>query len=69
MKVIIIKLEDNYAICMKEDANIIFIERANIPKEAEEDDMLNIEGSSITIENKMYKEKYKYIDDVILDIW
>jgi Protein of unknown function (DUF3006). len=66
MKAIIIRFKEPNAICVKEDIGIICIKRINIPIQAKEGDVLNIEESSITIESKMVKEKYIHVDDIII---
>lgn len=69
MRATIIRFEGPYAICMEEDNCIVDIKRINIPMEAEESDILNIDDSSITIENKIDKEKYIHVDGIIIDKW
>lgn len=68
MKATIIRFEELIAICIKEDRSIIDIKRLDIPREAQEGDVLNITEASITLENKVAKEKYLHIDDIIIDI-
>lgn len=68
MKATIIRFEGPYAICMKEDNSIVDIKRFNIPKEAEDGDILNIEGSTITIERQGTNREYNHVDDIIIDI-
>lgn len=66
MKVTIIRFEGPYAICIKEDNCVVDIIRSNLPMEAEEGDILNIDDYTSTIENQT-QEKYIHVDDVILD--
>lgn len=61
MRITIIRFEESYAVCKKEDGNVMHIGRINIPMEAEEGDRLNIEDSFITVE--------KRIADVTIDLW
>jgi len=72
VRAIIIEYKATHAICVKEDLSIIDLKRINIPVEAEEGDILNIEGSSITIEKQISKEKciqVDNLDNVIIDLW
>lgn len=70
MRAKIIRFEGTYAICTKEDKGIVNIKRFDIPIQAEEGDVLNITDSSITIENKMARERHTHADDIIINgIW
>lgn len=68
MKATIIRFEGPFVICIREDRSIIDIKRLGIPREAQEGDVLNITEASITLENKVAKEKYLHIDDIIINV-
>jgi hypothetical protein len=70
MKVIIDRFEGIYAVCEKEDNTMIDIKRIDIPKDAREGDVLNIEDDSITIdeeETKRRKKKLKNLQKIYLN--
>ncbi|WML34974.1 DUF3006 domain-containing protein [Clostridium sp. OS1-26] len=69
MKATIIRFEEIYAICRKEDFGIVDIKRINIPIEAKEGDILNIKDDIITIEKNSDREKDGFQRDIIVDIW
>lgn len=56
MRVIIDRIEGLYAICEMDNRKMIEVELKNIPKQAKEGDVLDIEGSFIII-NKAETEK------------
>lgn len=68
MKATIIRFEGCYAICMKEDRSILDIKRFNIPMDAKEGDILNINDDDITIQEEETKDKFNHVDDIIIHI-
>lgn len=68
MKATIIRFEGCYAICMKEDRSILDIKRFNIPMDAKEGDILNINDDDITIKEEETKDKFNHVDDIIIHI-
>ena len=51
MRVVIDRIEGLYAICEMDNRKMIDVELKNIPKQAKEGDVLDIEGSFIIINN------------------
>lgn len=52
MKVTINRFEGPYAVCKKEDGNMVDIKRFNIPVGAKEGDILDIEDDASAISKK-----------------
>jgi hypothetical protein len=48
MKVIIDRFEENFAVCEKEDKEMIKIEKSKLPLNSKEGDVLIINGENIT---------------------
>jgi hypothetical protein len=69
MKVTIDRFEGNFAVCEKEDRNMIDIEKIKIPPEAKEGDVLNIEGHVITIDIEETNKRKKLIEELTKDLW
>lgn len=69
MKVVIDRFEGPYAICEKENREIIDIERSAIPSEAKEGDVLNIEGDVITIDAYETEKRKAEIEELTKDLW
>lgn len=69
MKVIIDRFEGNYAVCEKEDGNMINIERNKILEEAQEGDVLLITEDEIIIDHAETKTRKKEIEALTKDLW
>lgn len=69
MKVIIDRFEGDFAVCEKEDRGMINIERAVIPSEAKEGDVLIVDGGSITIDETETEKRKRLIEELTKDIW
>ncbi|MEL7596664.1 MAG: DUF3006 domain-containing protein [Clostridiaceae bacterium] len=69
MKVVIDRFEDIYAVCEKEDTTMIDIKRIDIPKDAKEGDVLNIEGDSITIDEEETERRKKEIEELTKNLF
>jgi hypothetical protein len=69
MKVIIDRFEGSYAVCEKEDRQMIDIERGALPPEAKEGDVLDIEGDRIVIDNDETIKRRKRIEELTRDLW
>jgi hypothetical protein len=69
MKVIIDRFEGEYAVCEKENREIIDIKTEIIPKEAKEGDVLDIQGDKITIDVKETERRKKEIEELTKDLW
>jgi hypothetical protein len=69
MKVVIDRFEGEYAVCEKENCEMIDIKRHIIPKAAKVNDVLDIEGDKITIDLKETEKRKKDIDELTKDLW
>ena len=69
MKVTIDRFEGQYAICEKENLDMINIKRDKLPIEAKEGDILIIEGETIKIDNKETQKRKKRIEKLMDDLW
>jgi len=69
MKVIIDRFEGDYAVCEKENCEMIDIKRELLPKEAKENDVLDIQGDKITIDVKETEKRKKEISELTKDLW
>ncbi|WIF93992.1 DUF3006 domain-containing protein [Caminicella sporogenes] len=69
MKVLIDRFEGDYAVCERENREIINIEKYKIPKEAKEGDVLIIENDRIIIDKEETEKRKKEIEALIDDIW
>jgi len=69
MRVVIDRFEGDYAVCEKEDREMIDIKRECLPKEAKEGDVLDIEGDKIIIDQKETEKRKKEIEELTKDLW
>ncbi len=69
MKVIIDRFEGNFAVCEKEDLEMIDIEIKNLPALAKEGDVLIIENGDIKIDTLETKIRKKRIETLIDELW
>lgn len=69
MKVIIDRFEGDYAVCEKEDQEMMEILRSEIPKEAKEGDVLIIKGDQIKIDLGETEERRKRIEKLTKNLW
>ncbi len=69
MRVIIDRFEGDYAVCEKEDREMIDIKRDCLPKEAKEGDVLDIEGVKIAININETEKRKKDIEELTKDLW
>jgi hypothetical protein len=69
MKVIIDRFEGKYAVCEKEDKEMMDIDRGEIPLDAKEGDVLIIDGNTITIDKDATEERRKRIQALMDDLW
>ncbi|RKD23651.1 Protein of unknown function [Caminicella sporogenes DSM 14501] len=69
MKVLIDRFEGDYAVCERENREIINIEKYKIPKEAKEGDVLIIENDRIIIDKEETEKRKKEIEALTDDIW
>lgn len=69
MKVIIDRFEGKFAVCEKEDRQMIDIERSKIRVTAKEGDILNIINDRITIDLEKTEKRKKEIVELTKDLW
>jgi Protein of unknown function (DUF3006). len=69
MKVIIDRFEGDFAVCEKENREMMDIKRNTLPKEAKEGDVLNIEGNTITVDAVETEKRKKLIEALTRDLW
>ncbi|MCK9216967.1 MAG: DUF3006 domain-containing protein [Firmicutes bacterium] len=69
MRVIIDRFEDDYAVCEKENRDMIDIEIKKLPANVKEGDVLIINGEYITIDTIETKKKRKEIRSLMDDLW
>ncbi|MEK6266581.1 MAG: DUF3006 domain-containing protein [Clostridium sp.] len=69
MKVIIDRFEGNFAVCEKEDKQMLDIEKSKIPIVAREGDVLNITNDEITIDLEETRKKHREIEKLTEDLW
>ncbi len=69
MKLIIDRFEGNFAVCEKNDKTIINIDRAKIPSEAKEGDIIVLIENKILIDKTLSEERKEYIKKITKDLW
>jgi len=69
MKVIIDRFEGDFAVCEKEDRQMLDIKRNKIPSSAKEGDVLDITNDQITIDFKETEKRRKEIEELTKDLW
>lgn len=69
MKVIIDRFEGNYAVCEKDDGNMINIEKDKISQDAKEGDVLSVTDDEIIIDEISTSERKKEIENLTKDLW
>lgn len=69
MKVIIDRFEGNYAVCEKDNREMLDIDRNKLPAGAKEGDVLIIAGDSIKIDKEETEKRKKEIDELTKDLW
>lgn len=69
MKVIIDRFEGNYAVCEKEDGNMINIEKVKIGKNPKQGDILLITENEITIDEGATRNRKEEIEKLTKNLW
>lgn len=69
MKVIIDRVEGNFAVCEKVDRQMLDIEKSKIPNTAKEGDVLNIDNGMITVDVEETEKRKKEIEELTKDLW
>jgi len=68
MIVIIDRFEGNYAVCEKENREMINIKRCKIPTSAKESDALSFNGDIITIDTNETETRKKQVQELMKDL-
>ena len=69
MKVTIDRFEGEFAVCEKENRQMINIEKSKLPEMAKEGDILNIKNDIIAIDFEATKKRAKEIEKLTDDFW
>jgi len=69
MRIIIDRFEENYAVCEKENCEMVNIHISKIPIDAKESDVLSIDGDIITIDIAETKARKKEVEKITKDLW
>lgn len=69
MKITIDRFEGKYAVCEKENLDIIHIEIDKLPKGVKEGDVLIIEGDNIRIDKDETENRRERIKKLMEDLW
>lgn len=69
MKVIIDRFEGNFAVCEKEDEEMINIEKSKLPINSKEGDVLIIEGESITFDEEETNARRERMRKLMDSLW
>ena len=69
MKVIIDRFEGKYAICEKENLDMIDIEISKLPEDAKEGDVLILTEDKIIIDREETKARRERIKKLMDDLW
>jgi hypothetical protein len=69
MKVVIDRFEGNYAVCEKEDRTMINIDKAKVPCDAKEGDVLIIKENEIIVDKEATLKRKEKIEELTKDLW
>jgi hypothetical protein len=69
MKVIIDRFEGDFAVCEKENRQMINIEKSILPDLVKEGDVLRIKNEIITIDAEATVKRKKEIEQLTKDLW
>lgn len=69
MKIIIDRFEGNYAVCEKDNREMVDIERNKLPVEAKEGDVLDVSGNVITVDREETEKRKKRVEELTKDLW
>lgn len=69
MNVIIDRFEGEYAVCEKDDKNMINIEKNKVPLFAKEGDVLLVTGNKIIIDEVATMNRKKSIEEMTKNLW
>lgn len=69
MRVVIDRFEGNFAVCEKDNREMINIEKDKIPSNAKEGDVLIIDGNSIKIDKRETEKRKKEVEQLLNELW
>jgi hypothetical protein len=69
VNVTIDRFEGEFAVCEKENRQMIDIEKSKLPETAKEGDVLNIKNDIITIDFETTKKRKKEIEKLTENFW
>jgi hypothetical protein len=69
MRVVIDRFEGDFAVCEKNEREMINIEKSKIPPAAKEGDILIIEQDNISIDKQATWNKKTEVDKLMSDLW
>lgn len=69
MNVTIDRFEGKFAVCEKENRQMIDIEKSRLPEMCKEGDILNIKNDIITIDLEATKKRKKEIEKLTENFW
>ena len=69
MNVTIDRFEGEFAVCEKEDRQMIDIKKSKLPEMCKEGDILNIKNDIITIDLEATKKRKREIEKLTEDLW
>lgn len=69
MKVVVDRFEGQYAVCEKENREMIDFEKSKLPSGVSEGDVLIIEGDNIYIDLEETTRRKKKIEETMDDLW
>ena len=69
MKVVIDRFEGDFAVCEKDDRSILDINRRDVPIDAKEGDVLNIDGDNINIDTDETSKRKEMVRLLTENIW
>jgi hypothetical protein len=69
MKVTIDRFEGDFAVVEKTDRTIMNVKRSQLPADAKEGDILNIEGDTFTIDAAETTKRKQKIKDLMKELW
>jgi len=69
MRLIIDRFEGKFAVCERENKEMIDIERDKLPKDAKEGDILIIEGKQIKVDKAATEKRRKEIKKLMDSLW
>lgn len=69
MKLIIDRFEGDFAVCEKEDKTMINIDKANLPQQAKEGDVIVFKNGKYSINVAETNRRKKKIKELMDDLW